>query len=641
MPLTDELLGLASQAGQTVVSSATSDTWGTVKGRFARVLGGDDLERVQLAETRLEQTRVQLVGQREPELQQVQARLKDVWQTRLTDLLEEHPDRAEGLRAVIDQVSAELRGVTVSAPLQILSPLLTAYSAIDQATQARLVHAIGGRQAILVELDVPTSASAAAAREQFLAIFHTVFNEEREQPPEPLPISANYMRCFLTSDETSAMLDMDSLGNSPPGDGIILRIWPDYRLRAHIDHSVTTIKADAAARTYSASGEGIVWAVIDSGIDKDHPHFAGGTLTDPAVSHLHRDFTGLLYADGIVTDDPAPALTDRFGHGTHVAGIIAGAAPADPGRILIGAQGRSSGGLPWWVTRALEQGRTLNGMAPKARLVSLKVLDSSGYAVSSAVIAALAQIRAFNADSRQLLIHGVNLSLGCEWYPDEFAAGQSPLCRELDQLVSTGVVAVVSAGNEGAGGTLTGGSSEVQGRLSTIADPGNAIRAITVGSTHRRQPHVYGVTYTSSKGPTLDGRLKPDLVAPGERITSAATGELISGIHPLQSDVPDVACYVEYSGTSTAAAHVSGAIAALLSVRGEYVGQPDEVKRLFMSNASSLGRHEFFQGAGLVDLVRALSNVESRTLGPVHAAISVPRQADAAPAWLAIAITTG
>ena len=270
---------------------------------------------------------------------------------------------------------------------------------------------------------------------------------------------------------------------------------------------MTTIKADAATRTYGTAGVGIVWAVIDSGIDKDHPHFAGGTVTDPAVARLHRDFTGLLTAAGTVTDDPAPALTDPVGHGTHVAGIIAGAAPADPSKVLIAANEPSSGDLPSWVNRTLEPGRTLNGMAPKARLVSLKVLNADGVTATSAVIAALAQVRAFNADGRQLLIHGVNLSIGCEWYPDEFAAGQSPLCRELDQLVGTGVVAVVSAGNDGAGGTITGGSTNVHGRLSTITDPGNALHAITVGSTHRYQPHTYGVTYTSSKGPTLDGRL--------------------------------------------------------------------------------------------------------------------------------------
>ena len=477
----------------------------------------------------------------------------------------------------------------------------------DKAAQEKFIYSIDGRHSVLVELHLAAGSVADELRERFRNVFHTTFEHEPEQPPEPLQVSSHYMRCLLTQPEITKLADQDA---AAPVGQTIYRIWPDFRVHPHIDGSLTTIKSDAAARTYGTSGAGIIWAVIDSGIDKEHPHFGEGTVTDPAVLRLHRDFTGLLTADGKITDDPAPALTDPYGHGTHVAGIIAGAAPTDPKtKILIAENKPTSGDLPSWTPRDLPPGRTLSGMAPKAHLVSLRVLDASGETASSVVIAALAQVRAFNADGRQLTIHGVNLSIGCDWYPDEFAAGQSPLCRELDLLVATGVVAVVSAGNSGAGGTLTGGSDDVFGRLSTITDPGNAIHAITVGSTHRSQPHTYGVTYTSSKGPTLDGRLKPDLVAPGERITSAATGALINGIGPLQSDEPGIARYVEDSGTSMAAPHVSGAIAAFLSVRGEYIGQPEEVKQLFMSNATSLGRHEFFQGAGLIDLMRVLSNV--------------------------------
>ena len=480
----------------------------------------------------------------------------------------------------------------------------------DEAAQKKLVYSIEGRQAVLVELNLPAGALAEDMREQFRSVFHAAFEHESEQPPEPLPISSHYMRCLLTPDEVTklARQDAGAPGDPAPAARTIYRIWPDFRVHAHIDRSLTTIKSDAAARTYGTSGDGIIWAVVDSGIDQTHPHFAGGTVTGPAVAHLHRDLTGLLAADGKTNDDPAAALADPFGHGTHVAGIIAGAAPADLGKILIATNEPTSGDLPSWANRTLAPGRTLSGMAPKAHLVSLRVLDAGGNTASSVVIEALAQVRAFNADGRQLVIHGVNLSIGCDWYPDEFAAGQSPLCRELDLLVGTGVVAVVSAGNAGAGGTLTGGSGDVFGRLSTITDPGNAIHAITVGSTHRSQPHTYGVTYTSSKGPTLDGRPKPDLIAPGERITSAGTGALINGIGPLQSNAEGIARYVEDSGTSMAAPHVSGAIAAFLSVRDEYIGQPDEVKRLFMANATSLGRHEFFQDTGLIDLMRVLSN---------------------------------
>ena len=489
----------------------------------------------------------------------------------------------------------------------VVSPLLRNGSGVDEAARARLVYTINGRQAVLVELKLTPGVIAEDIRAQFRNVFHAAFEDGSDPPPEPLPISGHYMRCLLTQGEITALAEQDT--SAPPPDRTIFRIWPDYRVRAHIDRSVATIKADAATRTYGTSGAGVVWAVIDSGIDKDHPHFACGTVTDPAVARLHRDFTGLLTAEGTVTNDPASALTDPFGHGTHVAGIIAGAAPKDPGQVLVAQNEPSSTDMPSWVVRTLAPGRTLSGMAPQARLVSLKVLNAEGDTVTSVVIAALAQIRAFNADRGDLLIHGVNLSIGCEWFPDEFAAGQSPLCRELDQLVATGVMAVVSAGNSGAGGTITGGSTDVHGRLSTITDPGNAISAITVGSTHRYEPHTYGVTYTSSKGPTLDGRPKPDLVAPGERITSAATGALIAGITCLQSDVPGIARYIEDSGTSMAAPHVSGAIAAFLSVRDEYIGKPDQVKQLVMNNATSLGRHEFFQGAGLVDLMRVLSSV--------------------------------
>ncbi len=491
----------------------------------------------------------------------------------------------------------------------VISPLLSGAPGVDPATQASLVYMIGSRIAVLVELNRPIGIGAGEVRLQFNHVFRSAFEHRSEQPPDPRPISSHYMRCLLTQDEISMLAAQDAAplyGSSAPGRAIY-RIWPDYRVRAHIDRSVTTIKADAAARTYGTSGRGIVWAVIDSGIDMNHSHFAGGTVTDPVVSRLHRDFTSLLTMDGTMTVDPAPALVDPCGHGTHVAGIIAGAAPADPNAILIAANAPSDSDLPSWVRRTLEPDRTLSGMAPKARLVSLKVLDADGNTVSSAVIAALAQIRAFNADGR-LLIHGVNLSIGCELFPDEFTSGQSPLCRELDLLVGTGVVAVVSAGNSGTGGTITGGGSDMQGGLSTIEDPGNAIYAITVGSTHRSQPYSYGVAPTSSKGPTLDGRLKPDLVAPGERITSAATGALVAGIMPLQSNNPAVARYMESSGTSIAAAHVSGAIAAFLSVKDEYIGQPDEIKQLFTNNATSLDRNEFFQGAGLLDLERVQPN---------------------------------
>ena len=138
----------------------------------------------------------------------------------------------------------------------------------------------------------------------------------------------------------------------------------------------------------------------------------------------------------------------------------------------------------------------------------------------------------------------------------------------------------------------------------TINDPGNAELAITVGSTHREMPHVYGVSYFSSKGPTGDGRMKPDVVAPGEKILSAATGKV------LMDRAEGKQCeYVEDSGTSMAAPHVSGVIAAFLSVRREFIGEPERVKEIFLGAATDLKRERSFQGAGLIDLMRAIQSV--------------------------------
>jgi serine protease AprX len=197
------------------------------------------------------------------------------------------------------------------------------------------------------------------------------------------------------------------------------------------------------------------------------------------------------------------------------------------------------------------------------------------------------------------------------------------------------------------------------GLSNTINDPGNAELAITVGATHRDSPHTYGVSYFSSKGPTGDGRVKPDIVAPGERIISCAAGKKLqnalvelsrvaqpeagpsgtpaqppaAAAEPASSDdaaapgppgsqadtfcAPSAPCvsradakayYVEDTGTSMAAPHVSGAIAAFLSIRREYIGRPLEVKRIFLESAMPLGRERYFEGHGLLDL-KAIQSV--------------------------------
>jgi serine protease AprX len=259
----------------------------------------------------------------------------------------------------------------------------------------------------------------------------------------------------------------------------------------------------------------------------------------------------------------------------------------------------------------------VSGMAPHAKILSLKVLDAvgrdKGTGRASGIIAALEYIQKINGYGRRLLIQGVNLSVGYDFEPEWFACGQSPLCVEVDRLVKTGVVVVVAAGNSGYGFVESAADA---GRVTagldlTINDPGNADLAITVGSTHRDMPHVYGVSYFSSKGPTGDGRMKPDLLAPGEKIISCDSRQRMnaSRANKRASRRNGIAPYREDSGTSMAAPHVSGVIAAFLSIRREFIGRPEDVKRIFMSTATDLHRAPYFQGRGLVDVMRAIQSV--------------------------------
>jgi subtilisin family serine protease len=229
------------------------------------------------------------------------------------------------------------------------------------------------------------------------------------------------------------------------------------------------------------------------------------------------------------------------------------------------------------------------------------VLDKDGNGNVGNIISAIDRIQNINDFGRNIKIHGVNLSVGYEFDPVWFACGKSPVCVEVNRLVRSGVVVVVAAGNTGYGVLSANQRATGAGFMLTINDPGNAEYAITVGSTHREEPHTYGVSYFSSKGPTGDGRQKPDLVAPGERILSCCSSS--------KNGVNATNVYVEDSGTSMAAPHVSGVIAAFLSIRREYIGNPEKVKELFLATATDLGRNCYFQGRGLVDLMRAIQSI--------------------------------
>lgn len=444
------------------------------------------------------------------------------------------------------------------------------------------------------------------------------------------PMNSQYVVAQLEPHVISKLVELDEQqAQKSPNKRLIYRIWPDFAVSRLTYKSVSTVKADAARISFSAFGENIVWAVVDSGIDGKHPHFTKYQNLKLQKPLDHWNFT-----------KSGTALSDEFGHGTHVAGIIAGglfkgdhvkqkadagkeeatvdaaAVPVDEtaaaqettksgrARIRAAAKRRDQEGEVTYDPLSLS---SITGMAPKCKLVSLKVLDAKGQGKVSQIISALEQIQQVNAYGRNIQIHGVNLSVGYEFEPEWFACGQSPLCVEVDLLARSGVVVVVAAGNTGYGFNNDKFKGMVSAGLDlTINDPGNAERAITVGSTHRESPHTYGVSYFSSKGPTGDGRLKPDVVAPGEKILSCAAGE---ARRKAEGRFKQTCDYVEDSGTSMAAPHVSGVIAAFLSVRSEFIGKSEEIKDIFLTSATDLKRDRNFQGHGIVDLMRAIQSV--------------------------------
>ncbi len=271
--------------------------------------------------------------------------------------------------------------------------------------------------------------------------------------------------------------------------------------------------------------------------------------------------------------------TDGNGHGTHVAGIIAG-------EMTIGST-------------------TVYGIAPEAQLRIYKTLGDDGSGEDAKIIKALENIFMTNEQASKLVIHGVNLSLGGPFDPDAYGCGDTPLCRLLRKLWRQGVVVVLAAGNEGYQEIANGGHPLTLNVGISISDPANLDEAVSVGSIHKSRPHSNGVSYFSSRGPTADGRIKPDLVAPGERILSCRKSEVFPK-NDSNAALKDF--YVEMSGTSMAAPHVSGLLAAFLSARPEFIGFPDRVKALLLDNCTDLNRERFSQGAGMPNLVKMLLN---------------------------------
>jgi hypothetical protein len=362
-------------------------------------------------------------------------------------------------------------------------------------------------------------------------------------------------------------------------------VWKSTRKRALINRSAAVVQAPAAHLAYKAEGEGITWAVLDTGVQSNHPHFAKYGNVVQVWDCTQKGPVVPLAGTGAKA---GAVSSDLEGHGTHVCGIIAGERPEPDGRASRRKKGAAGATLPFY-----------RGLAPRARLHVYKVLDDGGFGEDAWIIKAIDHIAERNNAASDLSIHGVNLSLGGAFDPEVYGCGHSPICQELRRLWRQGLVVCVACGNEGVVELSTPDGPQMLNTFLSIGDPANLDECIAVGSVHSDNPHSYGISHFSSRGPTADGRAKPDLVAPGERIWSCNS-------HFAGDD--EASLYISLDGTSMATPHVSGLVAAFLSVRREFIGRPDEVKRILLANCTDLARDRYLQGAGMPNLVKMLAN---------------------------------
>ena len=367
-----------------------------------------------------------------------------------------------------------------------------------------------------------------------------------------------------------------------------------------IDHPIAvmddlTNSATGVSSAWNAgfTGAGIGVAVIDSGINDSHPDLWDSTHTSSRVLY-HQDFTGTA------TTNSNGAKYDLYGHGTHVAGIIAG-------------NGYLSGGH-------------YSGVAPEASLIDLRALDANGAGTDSTVIAAIQQaITLKNAYNIRI----INLSLG-RGIPASYT--QDPLCQAVEAAWKNGIVVVVAAGNLG---RLSVYGSNGFG---TITAPGNDPFVITVGATKSNgsaTPQAETKASYSSKGPTTyDHVLKPDLMAPGSAIVSlAAPGATLEASYPndVVAGTDGKADYFTLSGTSMATPAVAGAAALMLEEQNTLT--PDQVKARLMKTAYKMGMFStsayvphlfmsfvdfydlFSVGSGLLNVQAATANTDLAPAG--------------------------
>ncbi|OLB78038.1 MAG: serine protease [Actinobacteria bacterium 13_2_20CM_2_71_6] len=319
------------------------------------------------------------------------------------------------------------------------------------------------------------------------------------------------------------------------------KVWLDGIAHPTLDVSVPQIGAPTAWGL-GFTGKGVTVGVLDTGIKADHPDLAGKVLEA-------KDFTGTR-----------PDASDDIGHGTHVAGIIAGTGAASNGRD--------------------------RGVAPDANLVSGKVCVSFG-CPDSAVIAGMEWIAP--------KVRVVNMSLG-----GGATDGTDPLSQAVNSLSAQyGTLFVIAAGNDR--------SLDQPDPVESVVAPAVADAALAVGSVTKQDE----TSLFSPHGPRLgDYAVKPDIAAPGSDIVSArAAGTPAGDADPVDDN------YARMSGTSMAAPHVAGAAAILAQQHPDWAA--GRLKPALTSTAKPTAG-VFEQGAGRVDVARAVTQPVSATGGSLN-----------------------
>jgi serine protease AprX len=338
---------------------------------------------------------------------------------------------------------------------------------------------------------------------------------------------------------------------------LVERLSLDRVVGPTMEITSATVGADAVRQQLGYDGRGVNVAVIDSGVWSGHDDLG--------------DSAGSARVDGFVDFvNGRAAAYDDYGHGTHVAGIVAGS-------------GTDSGGSE-------------TGIAPGARLLVLKVLDGNGRGRISDVIAALDYVVANRATLHTRVI---NLSVAAGVFE---SYDTDPLTLAAKRAVSAGIVVVAAAGNRG---NSIAGLPEYGG----ITAPGNAPWVITVGASNdngSRERSDDTIARFSSRGPSaVDYGAKPDLVAPGVRTISLAdpgstmygapNASLVAGTAPT-SYFP----YMRLSGTSMSAPVVTGTVALMLQANPDL--RPNAVKAILQYTAETYNGDDYLtQGAGFLN----------------------------------------